>query len=209
MKLLLAVICCGAALAQVGYDRLRNAAAEPRNWLTYNGCYASTHHSKLDQITSENASKLQLEWVWQARTLEKFEPTPLVVDGVMYFTEPPNTIVALDTRTGREFWRYQHPLPPVTYPCCGRVNRGLAILDNTLYMGTLDAKLVAVDATTGRKKWEVPVVDYTAGYAITVAPLAVKDAIILGPAGGELGITGFVAAYDAKTGKQLWRFNTI
>jgi alcohol dehydrogenase (cytochrome c) len=209
MKPLIVFVCCSVALAQVGYERLRNAASEPQNWLTYNGSYASLHHSQLDQIKPENASKLQLEWVWQARSLEKFEPTPLVVDGVMYFTEPPNTIVALDARTGREYWRYQHPLPTITYPCCGRVNRGLAILEDTLYMGTLDSKLIAVDATTGRKKWEAPVVDYSGGYALTVAPLAVKDMIILGPAGGELGITGFVAAYDAKTGKQRWRFNTI
>jgi alcohol dehydrogenase (cytochrome c) len=207
----LALLLIPAALAhaQVSFDRLRNAAKEPQNWLTYNGNYAGTHHSELNQIRKENIRDLQLEWVWQARSLEKFETTPLVVDGVMYLTEAPNTIVALDARTARVFWTYQHPLPEVTYPCCGKVNRGLAILDNTLFMGTLDAKLIAVDAISGRKKWETTVADYTRGYALTHAPLVVKDKIVVGPAGGELGITGFIAAYDAKTGKQIWKFNTV
>src|SRR2546426_708036 len=142
----LTLLLVSLAVAQVSVDRLRNAAKEPRNWLTYNGGYASMHHSDLNQIRLDNVGGLQLEWVWQARSLEKFETTPLVVDGVMYLTEAPNTIVALDARTARVFWSYQHPLPEVTYPCCGKVNRGLAILDHTLYMGTLDAKLIAVDA---------------------------------------------------------------
>ena len=207
----LALLLIPAALAhaQVSFDRLRNAAREPQNWLTYNGNYASTHHSELSQIRKENVRDLQLEWVWQARSLEKFETTPLIVDGVMYLTEAPNTIVALDARTARVFWTYQHPLPEVTYPCCGKVNRGLAILDNTLFMGTLDAKLIAVDAISGRKKWETTVADYTRGYALTHAPLVVKDKIVVGPAGGELGITGFLAPTTRKTGKQAWRFYTV
>jgi alcohol dehydrogenase (cytochrome c) len=127
----------------------------------------------------------------------------------MYLTEAPNTIFALDARTGRVFWRYQHDLPEVIYPCCGSVNRGLGILGNTLFMGTLDAKLIAVDAITGRKKWEAITVDYTKGYALTVAPLIVKDKVIVGPAGGELGIRGFIAAYESETGREAWRFNTV
>ena len=209
MKLVLFSLAACIAFGQVSHDRIVNAAKEPGNWLTYNGGYNSTHYRDLTQITPENASQLQLEWVFQANSLEKFETTPLVVDGVMYITEAPATIVALDARTGRVHWTFRHPLPAVTYPCCGRVNRGLAMLDNTLYMGTLDAKLIAVDAATGRKKWETTVADYTGGYAVAAAPLAVKDKIIIGPAGGELGITGFLAAYDAKTGKQVWKFNTI
>jgi alcohol dehydrogenase (cytochrome c) len=198
-----------AAVAQVSYERLRNAAKEPDNWLTYNGSYASTHHSALAQIRPDNASRLQLDWVFQTRSLEKFETTPLVVDGVMYLTEAPATVHAIDPRTGRVFWTHQHALPPVTYPCCGKVNRGLAILNGTVFMGTLDAKLIALDSVSGRKKWETAVTDYTKGYALTVAPLAVEDKVILGPAGGELGIVGFVAAYNAKTGAEIWRFNTV
>jgi alcohol dehydrogenase (cytochrome c) len=204
------VIVLGSALlAQVPYNRLLEASAEPHNWLMYNGSYASTHHSALDRITPGNVGRLELKWVWQAQSLEKFETTPLVVDGVMYLTEAPNNVVAVDARTGRIFWAYRHPLPVQVNPCCGRVNRGVAILDNTLFLATLDAKLVALDASTGRKKWETVVADYTSGYALALSPLAVKDKVIVGPAGGELGIRGFLAAYDAKTGRELWKFNTI
>ena len=127
----------------------------------------------------------------------------------MYLTDPPNDVVAIDARTGRVFWRYRHPLPAGVAPCCGRVNRGLAMLGNTLYMGTLDARLVALDASTGRKRWDVAVADYEKGYSLTLAPLAIGDKILVGPAGGELGIRGFIAAYDANNGKELWRFQTI
>jgi alcohol dehydrogenase (cytochrome c) len=200
---------CAVAPAQVTFERLVRAQREPQNWLTYNGNLGSTHHSSLDQINAANVANLDLKWVSQAQSLEKFEATPLVVDGVMYVTEPPNTVVAIDTRTGRPFWIYDHPMPETTYVCCGNINRGVAILGNTIYLGTLDAQLVALDASTGRKKWATKVADYTQGYAVTVAPLIVKDKVIVGPAGGERGISGFLAAYDAETGKQVWRFNTI
>jgi alcohol dehydrogenase (cytochrome c) len=200
---------CAVAPAQVTFERLVRAQREPQNWLTYNGNLGSTHHSSLDQINAANVANLDLKWVSQAQSLEKFEATPLVVDGVMYVTEPPNTVVAIDTRTGRPFWIYDHPMPETTYVCCGNINRGVAILGNTIYLGTLDAHLVALDASTGRKKWATKVADYTQGYAVTVAPLIVKDKVIVGPAGGERGISGFLAAYDAETGKQVWRFNTI
>lgn len=194
---------------QVSFERLLQAAREPRNWLTYNGNLQSTHHSALDQIKPANVPSLDLKWVWQAHSLEKFEATPLVVDGIMYVTEPPNTVVAIDTRTGRPYWMYRHPMPETSYACCGNINRGVAILDNTLYLGTLDGQLVAIDAATGRKRWQVKVAEHTHGYTLTVAPLVVKDRIIVGTAGGEKGISGFIAAYDAKTGKQVWKFNTI
>ena len=205
----LAVIAAGTGSAQVPFDRLVRAAAEPQNWLTYSGNLQGTRHSELEQIKTLNAANLDLRWVYQAQSLEKFEATPLVVDGVLYTVEPPNTVVAIDARTGRPYWMYQHPMPPTTYVCCGNVNRGLAVLGNTLYVGTLDAYLVALDISTGRKKWQTKVAEYTHGYGITVAPLAVKDKIVVGPAGGERGISGFLAAYDAGTGKELWKFHTI
>ena len=198
-----------ASEAQVSGDRLLEAAKEPQNWLTYNGSYASTHHSTLNQLHPDNVARLDLKWVWQASSLEKIEATPLVVDGVMYLSDPPDDVVAIDVKTGRLFWRYRHALPAGVTPCCGRVNRGLAILGNTLYLGTLDAKLVALDAATGRPRWDVEVADYTAGYSITLAPLAIGNRIIIGTAGGELGIRGFIVAYDANDGKELWRFKTI
>jgi alcohol dehydrogenase (cytochrome c) len=206
------VLLAGVALtakAQVSAERLRDSAREPQNWLTYNGSYASTHHSTLNQLRPDNVSRLELKWVWQANSLEKLEATPLIVDGVMYLTDPPNDVVAVDARTGRAFWRYRHELPAGVVPCCGRINRGLAILGNTLYMGTLDGRLVALDAGTGRKRWDVKVVDYEKGYSLTLAPLVIRNKILVGPAGGELGIRGFIAAYDAETGKELWRFKTI
>jgi alcohol dehydrogenase (cytochrome c) len=197
------------ANAQVSAERIRDAAREPQNWLTYNGSYASTHHSTLNQLRPDNVAKLELKWVWQANSLEKLEATPLIVDGVMYLTDPPNDVVAVDARTGRAFWRYRHELPAGVVPCCGRINRGLAILGNTLYMGTLDGRLVALDAGSGRKRWDVKVVEYEQGYSLTMAPLVIGNKILVGPAGGELGIRGFIAAYDAENGKELWRFKTI
>ena len=160
LQMILAAVAVPALYGQVSHERLRNATAEPHNWLTYNGSFASTHHSALSEITPENARKLELKWVWQANSLEKLEATPLVVDGVMYLTDPPNDVVAIDARTGRVFWTYRHQLPAGLTPCCGRVNRGLAMLDNTLYMGTLDGRLIALDASTGRKRWDVQVVEY-------------------------------------------------
>jgi alcohol dehydrogenase (cytochrome c) len=209
LKIVLLAAIALTAEAQVSAERLGDSAREPQNWLTYNGSYASTHHSTLNQLRPDNVARLELKWVWQANSLEKLEATPLIVDGVMYLTDPPNDVVAVDARTGRAFWRYRRELPAGVVPCCGRVNRGLAILGNTLYMGTLDGRLVAIDAGTGRKRWEVKVVDYEQGYSLTMAPLAIRNKILVGPAGGELGIRGFIAAYDAETGKELWRFKTI
>lgn len=205
---LLVVYACMIS-AQVSEERIRNSAKEPHNWLTYNGSYASTHHSTLNHINADNVRDLELKWVWQSNSLEKLEPTPLVVDGIMYLTDPPNDALAIDARTGRVFWRYRHAMPPGVAPCCGRVNRGLAILGDTLYMGTLDAKLIALDAGTGRKRWEVQIAKYQDGYSLTLAPLIIGDKVLVGPAGGELGIRGFLAAYDAKTGREIWRFKSI
>ena len=207
--ILIAAALAGIAPAQVTFDRLRNAQNEPQNWLTYNGGYKSNHYSSLDQIKPANVANLDMKWAYQVNALDKFETTPLVVDGVMYFTEPPNTVVAIDARTGRPYWKYEHPVPETTYACCGNINRGVAILGDTVYLGTLDAYLVAIDAATGRKKWQTKVAEYTHGYALAVSPLAVKNLVIVGPAGGEKGISGFLAAYDAQTGKEAWRFNLI
>jgi alcohol dehydrogenase (cytochrome c) len=208
-RLSLIALIAAALPGQVSFERLLQANREPHNWLTYNGAYSGTHYSLLEQIRPENVADLELKWVWQARSLEKFEATPLVVDGVMYVAEPPNTVVALDAATGRAFWIYQHPLPEGTTACCGNINRGLAVHGNTLFLATIDARLIALDAATGRKKWDIVVADYKRGYSLTVAPLFVKNKVIVGPAGGERGIAGFLAAYDTETGKQVWRFNTI
>ena len=195
--------------AQVTSDRLLNAAQEPENWLTYSGNYASTRHSLLDQIDARNVDQLELQWVFQARSLEKFETTPLVVDGIMYLTEAPNTVYAVDAVTGRAFWRYEHVPSADSRPCCGRVNRGVAIRDDTLFMAAIDAELIAIDTVTGQPIWQTRVAEPTLGYAMTLAPLVIDDKVVVGVAGGEFGIRGFIAAYDVATGEEVWRFYTI
>lgn len=199
----------GALSAQVPFDRIQNANQEPNNWLTYSGTNMSQRHSALKQITPENVKNLEQQWVFQARSLEKFEATPLVVDGVLYTVQAPNDVIALDAVTGREFWNYSYSPSPQARPCCGRVNRGMAIVGNTLFMGTIDAHLIALDATTGRPLWNTEVAKAASGYAITHAPLVIKDKVIVGTAGGEFGIRGFIAAYNVRTGKEMWRFYTI
>ncbi len=209
MKLPSLVLLLGAAAwAQVTPERLLRAGDEPRNWLSYSGSYMSQRYTALTQITPANVKDLELKWVFQANATEKFETTPLVVDGVMYLTQPPNDIVALDAKSGRVFWVYHYQNAPVI-PCCGEVNRGLAILGDTLFMGTMDAHLIAVDAKAGSLLWNTPVADAGQAYSLTGAPLVVKDKVIIGTAGAEYGIRGFIAAYDAKSGKEVWRFNTI
>jgi len=195
--------------AQVSYNRLLRADQEPQNWLTYSGSYKSWRYSQLDQIRTENAKNLELKWIYQLDTTDKFEASPLVVDGVMYFSEPPSDVIAVDAKTGRAFWTYRYALAGNVGVCCGRVNRGLAILGDTLYLAALDGNLVALDAKTGKEIWKTPVVDPKLGYTLTMAPLVVKDKVIIGPAGGEYGIRGFLAAFDAHTGKEVWRFHTI
>src|SRR6266436_9730204 len=194
--------------AQVSFERILDANKEPENWLTYSGTTLSQRHSLLNQITPANVKNLELQWIYQARSLQKFEATALVVDGIMYTVQAPNDVVALDAATGRIFWTYSYH-PGRARPCCGRVNRGLAILGDTLFMGTIDAHLIAIDAKNGKPLWDTTVAKAESGYALTHAPLVVKDKVIVGTAGGEFGIRGFIAAYDVATGKEAWRFYTI
>ena len=207
--ILILLLATASLRAQVSFERLLRADREPQNWLTYSGTLQSQRFSQLTQITPDNVKNLELQWIFQARSLEKFETTALVVDGVMYTVQPPNDLLALDAATGRTFWMYSYHPSQDSRPCCGRVNRGVAILDDTLFMGTIDGHLVAVDARNGRPIWDAAVAKPDAGYAFTHAPLVVKDKVIVGTAGGEYGIRGFLAAFDAKTGKELWRFYTI
>jgi alcohol dehydrogenase (cytochrome c) len=192
----------------VTYERLLNAAQEPGNWLTYSGDYRSHHYSTLKQITSDNVHRLRAKWIHQMHR-PKVETTPIVVDGIMYVTRPPSDVMALDAETGRALWTFEYELKTRVYTCCGEVNRGLAILGTTLFINTLDAQLIALDARSGRKLWQTEIADPKLNYTATGAPLAVKDKIIVGIAGAEGGIRGFLDAYDPKTGKRVWRFWTI
>jgi len=195
--------------AQVTADRIRRSSSEPRNWLTYGGSYTSQRYSLLNQITPANVGRLESKWVLQNQVFGAWQATPLVVDGVMYVTQRPNDVLALDAKTGRVFWLYRYTPSPDARVCCGSNNRGVAILGDTLFMGTLDAHLVAIDAKTGRQLWNTTLADVKLAYSVTLAPLVVKDKVIVGVGGGEFGIRGFIAAFDAKTGKEAWRFYTI
>ena len=195
--------------AQVPFARLREAASEPHNWVTYSGNYFSQRYSELDRITPANVGDLQLQWVYQTPVFGPWQATPIVVDGVMYVSQRPNDIVALDARTGRVFWIYSYPTPSDHRACCGSNNRGVAVLGDRVFMGTLDAHVVAIDASTGAELWDVEVADKHLAYSLTLAPLAVKDKVIVGTAGGDRGIRGFIAAYDAETGEEAWRFYTV
>ena len=197
------------ANGQVTADRLVNASKEPQNWLTYSGDYSGRRYSTLDQINAANAAKLVPQWAYQTMAGGKFETTPLVVDGVLYATGQDDRSFALDARTGRPIWQYQRALPADIRPCCGRVNRGLAILGDKVFMGTLDSHVIALDSRTGNVIWDVDAVDYRKGYSFTLAPLAIKNLVLVGVSGGEYGIRGFIEAYDAATGERKWRFYTV
>jgi alcohol dehydrogenase (cytochrome c) len=194
---------------QVSSDRLLRANDEPQNWLTYSGSYMSQRYSLLKQVDTSNVKNLELKWMMQNQVFGTWETSPLVVDGIMYLTQRPNDVIALDAKTGRMFWLYRYTNSGRQQVCCGAQNRGVAILGDTLFMGTLDAHLVAIDAKNGKPLWNVSVADDKLAYSITLAPLVVKDKVIIGVGGAEYGIRGFVAAYDAKSGREAWRFNTI
>ena len=194
----------------VTYDDILHSSDRPQDWLTYGGNYASQRFSELKQINKENVKSLQLKWVYQLRRQGIFESSPIVADGMMYVTEPPTTVTALDVRTGRPIWRWTADLPKNLltiglFP----TNRGVAILGDTVYVATIDAHLVALDAKTGAVRWNVEVGSNKQAVAITQAPLAINGKIVLGMGGGEGGLRGYIDAYDAKDGKRLWRLYTI
>ncbi len=193
-------------------ELLEGLPADGSRWVTFGGSYTNQRHSPLTQITPENVARLVPQWTFQTDISgSRFETTPLLRDNVLYATGPLNLAWAIDARTGREIWRYKRELPPTgsLTACCGLVNKGFGVLGDRLFMTTLDAHLVALNMKTGAVVWDVAMADYKQGYASTIAPLVVKDKVIVGVAGGEFGIRGFIDAYDAKTGKQAWRFYTI
>ena len=192
------------------YERLVNATAEPQNWLHYWGNFQGTHYSGLKEITASNVrSDCRPPGRFQMPGSSTLEATPLVVDGVMYTTASPATVVALDARTGRQIWRYTRPQKVRNPYEINPFNRGVALLGHRLFVGTLDAALVALDARTGCRCGKTQVADTMLGYSITSAPLVVKDKVIVGVTGGEFGARGFLDAYDAATGKRLWRWYSV
>jgi alcohol dehydrogenase (cytochrome c) len=194
---------------QITPTRILEAETEPHNWLTYSGTYASQRYTTLRQIGRNNVRNLEQQWVLQGQVLGAWQSSPLVVDGIMYLTQRPNDVLAVDAKTGRAFWQYRHTNSTDQRVCCGANNRGLAIHGDTLFMGTLDAHLIAIDAKNGQPLWKTKVADSKLAYSITLAPLVIKDLVIVGTGGGEYGIRGFVAAYDVRTGAEVWKFYTI
>ncbi|MEK6210296.1 MAG: PQQ-binding-like beta-propeller repeat protein [Pseudomonadota bacterium] len=198
-----------AKLGPVTQSRLNGAAGDKNNWLHPNGDYAQTRYYPGIQINTGNVSKLRPAFVFQTAVLESMETAPLIVDGVMFLTTSYNHVYAIDAVTGEQYWHYKHNMGPITVYCCGPNNRGVAAYGGMLFMGTLDAKLVALDAKTGKLMWETEIADPEKGYSETMAPTVVDGKVLIGTNGGEYGIRGFVKAFDAKTGNLLWTFHSI
>jgi alcohol dehydrogenase (cytochrome c) len=194
----------------VSPEQVLAAGSKTDEWLTHSGSLDGHRYSSLAELSPTNVSRLQLRWVKQFDSGEpKIEATPIVVNGVIFVTEPPSSVVALDAKTGSVIWRHSRNLASDLPVCCGRVNRGLAVLGGALFWGSLDGFLVALDASNGKVLWETRVADPTDGFSMTGAPLIANRLVVVGIAGGEFGIRGFLAAYDPNTGKQAWKFNTI
>jgi alcohol dehydrogenase (cytochrome c) len=201
----------------IGYERILRARMEPQNWLTYYGAYDGQRYSPLDQINTGNVRRLTPAWVFQAGSsgvhagpsTYSFEAAPLVVDGVMYVSGWDGWVWALDARNGRELWRYKHAIPYDTSLCCGNVNRGVAVAKGKVFVASLNAHVLALDAETGKLVWDQTYGDVRAGESATVAPLVVKDVVVVGSSGGEFGVRGHLDAFELDTGRRVWRTYTV
>ena len=193
----------------VSQTQLNNAGKQVNDWLHTNGDYSQIRFYPGSQINTGNVKSLRPEFSFQTEVRESMETAPIVVDGVMFITTSYNHVYALDATNGKEFWHYKHKMGPFTTFCCGPNNRGVAIEGGRLFMGTLDAKLVALDAQSGKLLWETEIADPEKGYSETMSPNVIDGKVLIGTNGGEYGIRGFVKAFDAKDGKLLWTFHTI
>src|SRR5947207_2421257 len=198
-----------ANVTPVSQAMLDKAAGDSANFLHTNGDYNQQRFHQAKQINTGNVKKLHVAWVFQTDVRESMETSPIVVNGVMFVTTSFSHVYALDAKTGEQLWHYKHALGPITTYCCGPNNRGVAVYEDKVYLATLDSKLVALDAKTGNKIWQSDIADPELGYSETMAPTVVKGKVLVGTNGGEYGIRGFVKAYDAKDGKELWTFYTI
>ncbi|MBV9086493.1 MAG: PQQ-dependent dehydrogenase, methanol/ethanol family, partial [Acidobacteriaceae bacterium] len=197
--------------AAVDAERLINADREPGNWMTHGRTYSEQRFSPLKQINDQNVGQLGLAWFYDLDTNRGQESTPLVIDGVMYFTMAWSKVVALNAATGAVMWTYDPQVPGAwgVNACCDVVNRGLAAWNGKLFIGTLDGRLIALDAANGKVVWEKLTIDPAYRYTITGAPRVVKGMVIIGNGGAEMLVRGYVSAYDAETGAMKWRFYTV
>ncbi len=194
---------------RVSLEMLAGAEKDKVNWTQTNGGYSNLRYYPGDQIHTGNVKNLRPAFIFQTEIKESMEVAPVVVNGVMYITTSYNHVYAVDAATGKQFWHYKHKMGPITTYCCGPNNRGVAIYRDIVYMGTLDAKLVALDAKTGKLLWSKQIADPELGYSETMAPVVADGKVLIGTNGGEYGIRGFVKAYDARNGEPLWTFYTI
>jgi quinohemoprotein ethanol dehydrogenase len=199
------------AVAAVDGARIEAADSEPGNWMTYGRSYDEQRFSPLDAINADNVSGLGLAWYFDLDTDRGQEATPIVVDGVMYVSTAWSKVKALDAKTGKLIWAYDPKVPGQTavVACCDVVNRGVAVWQGRVYVGTLDGRLVALDAASGEPVWSVQTTDPDKPYTITGAPRVVKGKVLIGNGGAEFGVRGYVTAYDAGTGAQVWRFYLV
>ena len=191
-------------LKPVTAERLLKGTSDTANWLQYGGNYEGWRFSPLSDVNRQNVKNLQVAWVFQTGAPGQLQASPVVADGILYLTAADNHLFALNAVTGEPLWKYDHPLPNDLRICCGPGNRGVAIADDKVFMATLDARLVALDRKTGTVVWNTQIDDHKAGYSATLAPLIVKDKILVGIAGGEYGVRGYLDAYDIKT-DIMWR----
>ena len=198
-----------AGLPPVTPARLVDSPNSAADWLLYGGNYANWRYSALADVNRENIGKLVPVWIFQAGVQGQVAVSPVVADGVMYFTAAYNNLYALDAVSGKLLWHYEHQMPSDLRLCCGPANRGVAIVGDKLYMATLDARLIAFERTTGKVIWNIVMDDYKTGYSATGAPLVIKDMVIIGSGGGEFAARGFIDAYDIETGKRRWRRYTV
>src|ERR1700723_2807598 len=198
-----------ATISPVTQDQLDKADKSASNFLLTNGNYAQTRFYPAKQIPRANVKDLHVAWIFQTDVKESLETSPIVVDGVMYVPASFSHGYALDAKTGEQLWHYNHKMGLVTTYCCGPNNRGVQVLGDLVYVATLDSKLVALNAKNGDVVWRTDIADPELGYSETMAPTVIKDKVLIGTNGGEYGIRGFLKAYDAKTGKLLWTFNTV
>ncbi|MES1944443.1 putative quinoprotein ethanol dehydrogenase [Salinisphaera sp. PC39] len=201
-----------APVAAVDGERLRTADREPGAWMSHGRTYAEQRYSPLDRIDTDNVHRLGLAWSYRLDVDRGVEATPIVVDGVMYTTGPYSMVYALDPVSGELLWKYDPQVPRETggKACCGVVNRGVAVWKGRVYVGAFDGRLIALDAADGSVLWETDtIVDRSRNYTITGAPRVVKGHVIIGNGGAELGVRGYVSAYDAETGELDWRFYTV
>ena len=198
-----------AGLPAVTPARLVDSPNSLADWLLYGGNYANWRYSALADVNRENIGKLVPVWIFQAGVQGQVAVSPVVADGVMYFTAAYNNLYALDAVSGKLLWHYEHQMPSDLRLCCGPANRGVAIVGDKLYMATLDARLIAFERTTGKVIWNIVMDDYKTGYSATGAPLVIKDMVIIGSGGGEFAARGFIDAYDVDTGQRRWRRYTV